>query len=185
MKSTIAILAFFFTVRILTAENISLQTPLTMEQLMHELRIQGGNFVFTFDKPAYARVTVTTTGFSDGPQETQYFDTESPQQKIDLFFSASALFVGEYPKGDSNNVPRKMLVKLSDCKETAGTRVISYEDKFALNRYRGEGVGMWAPDVDPHPILHKEYVLHWYYKKGDPYEAKATISFSESSFQKK
>jgi len=30
----------------------------------------------------------------------------------------------------------------------------------------------------------KEYILHWYFKKGDPYEAKATIAFSEAPFQK-
>jgi len=135
MKPTLAIIAIFLSAELLSAENSSVQTPMTMEQLMSELCIQGGNFQFTFDKPTYARITVTTTDFPSGPQKTQYFDTASPQQKIDLFFTASALFVGEYPRGDSINNSRKMLIKLSDCEATNGTRVINYEDKFVQNRY--------------------------------------------------
>jgi hypothetical protein len=184
MKPTLVFLALILSADFLAAENNTVQSPMTMEQLMRELRIQGGNFQFSFDKPTYARVTVTTTDFPAGPQKTQFFDTASAQQKIDLFFTASALFVGEYPKGDSNDNSRKMLIKLSDCEATDGTRVINYEDKFAQNRYHGDGLNMWSPDVATHPVMNKEYILHWYFRKGDPYEAKATISFSETPFQK-
>jgi len=184
MKPTLVILAFILSAELLSAENNTTQSPITMEQLMRELRIQGGNFQFTFDKPTYARITVTTSDFPAGPQKTQYFDTASAQQKIDLFFSASALFVGEYPRGDSSNNPRKMQIKLSDCEATNGTRIIHYEDKFAQNRYSGDGLNEWSPDIAAHPVMSQEYILHWYFKKGDPYEAKVTIAFSESSFPK-
>jgi len=184
MKPTLAIIAIILSAEFLVAENSSVQTPMTMDQLMSELRIQGGNFQFTFDKPTYARITVTTTVFPEGPQKTEYLYTASAQQRIDLFFTASALFVGEYPRGDSMNNSRKMLIKLSNCAATNGTRVINYEDKFAQNRYHGDGVNMWSPDIETHPVMDKEYILHWYFKKGDPYEAKATIAFSESQFRK-
>jgi len=185
MKSNLLIIALVFTGGFLQAESATALSPMTMEQLMSELRIQGGNFQFAFDRPAYARITVTTTEFPAGPQETEYFDTASAQQKIDLFFTASPLSVGDYPRGYSNSNPRKMLIKLSDCEATSGTRVINYDDKFVQNRYRGEGVNRWGPKVAPNPGWNKEYILHWYFKKGDPYEAKATIAFSETPFPKK
>ena len=185
MKPTFAIIALILSAELLAAENCSVQTPMTMEQLMSELRIQGGNFQFTFDKPSYARIIVTTTTFPAGPKKTEFFETGTAQHRIDLFFTASALFVGDYPRGDSVNNSRKMLIKLSDCAATNGTRVINYEDKFIQNRYHSNGVNMWSPAIDAHPVVDKEYVLHWYFVEGDPYEAKATISFSENPFVQK
>lgn len=163
------------------AENTTTQTPLTMEQLMRELRIQGGNFIFTFDEPVYAKVTVTTTEYPNGKATTTEFVSDKSNKTIDLFFSASAQQVGDYPRGDRAMQPRKMKIKLSDCEATHGTRIIGYIDKFAENQYRDGGiVGQFEPSLPLHPQLNKEYVLHYYFKEGDPYEAKATISFAES-----
>ncbi len=143
---------------------------------MRELRIQGGNFQFSFDKPVFARVTIEV-GDSSKPEkkEVLHFSTASANQSISLFFSASALFVGDYPKPNSNN-DRKMLVKLSDCKATDGTRIVHYADRFTGDHAR------YSPAVPPAPQLGKQYILHWYYKDGDPYSAKAVIEFSESPF---
>lgn len=60
------------------AENRTEQSPLTMEQLMRELRIQGGNFNFTFDQLVFARVTTEVTDLSDpAKKEVKHFDTAS------------------------------------------------------------------------------------------------------------
>ena len=166
------------------ATNVSEQTPITMEQLMSELRIQGGNFVFSFDPPAYARITVITTPYPEGPQETKHFDTADPQSSIDLYFTASPMFLGEYPRGDKQDNPRKMMLNLSGCEETEGTRIIYYSDKFIENRFEnGKTHSEYKPDIPTNPEFNKPYVLHWYFKEGDQYEIKATITFSPKPFE--
>ncbi len=158
------------------AENRTEQTPLTMEQLMRELRIQGGNFVFTFEKPVFARVTTEVTDASNPKtKETLHFPTASPNKQITLFFSASALFVGDYPTPNRNNA-RKMLVNLSGCEATAQTRIIHYDDRLQGNH------AQYSPAIPEKPELGKQYILHWYYKDGDPYYAKAIIEFSDTTF---
>jgi hypothetical protein len=159
-----------------SAENRTEQAPLTMEQLMRELRIQGGNFQFSFDKPVFARVK-TEVGDSSkaGQKEALQFSTASANNSISLFFSASALFVGEY-RQPNVVFTHKMMVKLSDCKETEGTRIVHYTDKFTGNHAR------YSPAVPAVPQIGKEYILHWYFKEGDPYSAKAVIEFSENRF---
>ena len=148
-----------------------------MDQLMSELRIQGGNFQFSFETPVFARVT-TEVSDSARPETKQilHFSTASASKSITLFFTASALFVGDYPRPDHQNEPRKMLVKLSDCEATEGTRVIPYADKFTGDH------AQYSPAVPPVPQVGKQYILHWYFKHGDPYSAKAFIEFSESAF---
>jgi hypothetical protein len=157
------------------AENRTDQTPITMEQLMHELQIQGGNFQFSFDKPVFARVT---TEVSDEAQpakkETLHFTTASANKSIFLFFSASPRLVGNYSTPQDRGL--KMLVKLSDCKATEGTRVIYYQDRLVGDHAK------YSPAVPPVPQVGKQYTLHWYYKDGDPYSAKAVIEFSETPF---
>lgn len=157
---------------------------MTMEQLMSELRIQGVNFD-TFDKQAFARITVTTTERPDNTTKIEQLLTTSAHTKITLYFTASPGFIGDYPRGDVANNPRKMLIKLFDCAATNGTRVIHYDDKFASNQHSGGGrVNVYRPDLPSAPELEREYILHWYFKEGDPFEAKATISFSETPFSK-
>lgn len=160
------------------AQNRTEQTPLTMEQLMRELRIQGGNFQFSFDRPVFARVT-TEVSDAAHPEKKQieHFVTASANKSISLLFSASALFVGDYPQPNHQNL-RKMLVKLSDCEATAGTRIIHYEDRLTENH------AQYSPAVSPTPEVGKQYILHWYFKDGDPYSAKAVIEFSETGFPK-
>ena len=158
------------------AENRTEQAPITMEQLMRELRIQGGNFQFTFDKPVFARVTTEVgDGSKPGQKETLHFATASASNSISLFFSASALFVGEY-RHPNVVFTHKMMVKLSDCKETDLTRIVSYTDTFSGDHAR------ISPEVPAVPQVGQEYILHWYFKKGDPYSAKATIEFSADRF---
>lgn len=157
------------------AQNRTEQTPITMEQLMQELRIQGGNFQFSFDKPVFARVTTEVADTAKGVKEIEHFTTDSAGRSISLFFSASALFVGDYFKPNQNN-PRKMQVKLSDCKATEGTRIIHFEDRFAGHH------AQYSPAIPPIPEVGKQYILHWYFKEGDPYSVKATIEFSEAGF---
>jgi hypothetical protein len=158
------------------AENRTEQSPLTMEQLMRELRIQGGNFNFTFDQLVFARVTTEVTDLSDpAKKEVKHFDTASANKTASLFFSASAMFVGDYPaKVDQ----RKMILKLSDCKETELGRIIYYWDKF----HAAGSHAQYSPAVPAVPELDKPYILHWYFKEGDPYYAKATIEFSAKPF---
>ena len=143
----------------LRAENRTEQAPLTMEQLLRELRIQGGNFQLSFDKPVYARVT-TEIGDSSKPgqKETLHCSTASASNSVSLFFSASALFVGDYPQPNFVFM-RKMMVKLSDCKETDGTRIIAYTDKLTGDHPQ------YSPAVPAVPQFGKEYILHWYLKR--------------------
>jgi len=68
------------------------------------------------------------------------------------------------------------MVKLSDCKETEGTRIIHCTDAFTGNH------SQYSPAVPAVHQLGKEYILHWCFKDGDPYSAKAVIEFSESRF---
>jgi hypothetical protein len=160
------------------AENRTEQTPITMEQLMRELHIQGGNFQFTFDEPVFARVTTEVGDHSKaGASETEHFATVSANQSVSLFFSASALFVGDYQQ--PNVVfTNKMLIKLSDWPATEGTTIMHYVEKFTGNHAK------YSPAVPAKPELGKPYILHWYFKDGDPYSAKAVIEFSATPFPK-
>lgn len=158
------------------AENQTSQTPITMEQLMRELQIQGGNWTFKFDQPVYAKVVCTVSSFPDGKTtEVQTFVSDSPEKNIQLFFMASAMRVGDYPKPNVK-YDKEMKVRLSNCKDTNGTRVIHYVDKFSLYRPSGQQ-GEYAPSLALNPELNREYVLHYYFADGDPYQAKATICF--------
>lgn len=158
------------------AQNSMERTPMTMDQLMSELRIQGGNFQFSFERPVFARVTTEVTDdLKPEKTETLHFVTATANRSISLFFSASGLFVGDYQK-PNETYPRKMLVKLSDCEATDGTRVIHYMDRLTGNH------SQYSPAIPAVPQVGKPYVLHWYFKAGDPYYAKAVIEFSESSF---
>lgn len=180
MKAIIACLTVMLVPVGVRAENLATQSPITMQQLMDELRIQGGNFSFTFEKPVFAKVTTTITDYPKGKERKQEFLSDKPSTKIELFFTVSPILVGDYARGDMAAQPRKMKIMLSDCKATAGIRNIYYEDKFIENRYRdGNITGMYDPCVPVHPELNTEYVLHDYFKNGDPYEAKATICFIE------
>lgn len=167
------------------AENKTVQAPITMDQLMRQLQIQGGNFIFEFDTPVYARVRTTVSAFPDGKtSETLLFDTAQPKQKIDLYFQASGFPLAVPPSRGTINNGREMRIRLSDCEETAGTRIVHYVDKFAYREYDGNGLFQYDPAVPPVPELGKEYILHWYAKTGDPYQAKATITFSATPFKK-
>lgn len=163
------------------AENHTTQSPITMEQLMRELQIQGGNWTFTFDRPVFAKVVCVVSRFSDGKSsEVTEFISDRADSRIDLFFMASPWRVGDYAKPHQIN-EKTMKVRLSNCRKTDGTRIIHYIDKFAQQPWieqpgmRGE----YKPSLPLHPELNKEYVLHYYFKEGDPYEAKATICFLE------
>lgn len=159
------------------ADNPVTQQPITMEQLMRELRIQGGNFTFEFATPVYAQIKVLMVS-EKGEEKIQLFDTAEAQKEIKLYFTVSNSFVGDYPKGAIANNMKKMLIKLSGCPETEGTRVMSYWDKFSSNEHQG-GHGSLIPNLPESASLDEEYVLHRYYKEGDRYEVKATIQFTE------
>ena len=145
---------------------------------MTQLRIQGGNFKFTFDHPVYARVTTDVTP-EDGTSQPQieHFDSIGPRKEIDLFFMASPMFLGQIPMEEED---RKMMVNLSGCSTTAGTRIIYYTTPL-----RGNGISMYDPAIPDAPEIGKQYILHWYFKKGEDYHAKAVIEFSDGPFKDK
>jgi hypothetical protein len=163
------------------AQNHATKAPITMEQLMSELRIKGGNWSFTFEKPVLAYVVFEISSYPDGTEkEVTKFISDEPKKEIEVFFSHSAFRVGDYPNPKVHN-KNKMLIQISNCKATAGTRVIHYSDKFMnqpFNQQAGQE-GDFRPSIAEQPELNHEYVLAYYYKEGDPYEVKATISFIE------
>jgi hypothetical protein len=123
------------------AQNHATKAPITMEQLMRELRIKGGNWSFTFEKPVLAYVVFEVSSYPDGKEVTKFISDE-PKKEIEVFFSHSASRVGDYPKPNVHN-ENKMKIKISNCKETQGTRIIHYTDKFTIQPWiqqPGEGV---------------------------------------------
>lgn len=180
MKTLIFFGAVLLVASGLTAENRTIQKPITMEQLMAKLRILGGNWAFTFDRPVYAKVVCIVSSFPDGKTtRLTEFVSDTATTEIALFFTASGMWVGDYPKPDQA-YDKEMVVKLSNCAATAvGARVVHYVDKFALRPWIEDdtGLGEFRPSLPLNPELNQEYVLHDYFKEGDPYEAKATICF--------
>jgi hypothetical protein len=64
---TIAAITFAMTVASTAiAENFASQTPITMRQLMRELRLQGGNWEFKFDQPVYAKIVCEGYYYREG-----------------------------------------------------------------------------------------------------------------------
>ena len=174
--------AFFFCLALnLPAENQTVQSSITMEQLMRELQIKGGNWVFHFDRPVFAKVVCMVSAFPEGKtSEVTEFISDRPEREVSLFFMAAPAPVGDYPMPDKV-VRREMKVKLSNCAATDGTRIVSYMDKFSCNPWlqqKGQR-GEYSPCLALNPELNKEYILHYYYREGDSYEAKATICFIE------
>lgn len=163
-------------------QNETVQTPITMQQLMQELRMQGGNWTFKFDLPVFAKIVCEVSSFPDGKKtERTEFVSDSPSKDISLFFLESPAFVGDYPKPNQQN-EREMKINLSNCAATSGTRIVRYIDKFSMNPWVSQDgrQGDYKPCIALHPELNKEYVLHYYYREGDPYEARATICFLAS-----
>jgi len=163
------------------AQNHATKSPMTMEQLMSELRIKGGNWSFTFEKPVLAYAVFEVSSYPDGTdKEVSKFISDEPEKEIEVFFSHSAVRVGNYPRPSMHN-ENKMLIQISNCKATTGTRVIHYSDKFSnqpFNQQAGQEAD-FRPSIAEQPELNQEYFLAYYYKEGDPYEVKATISFIE------
>jgi hypothetical protein len=152
-----------------------------MAQLMSELRIKGGNWSFTFEKPVLAYAVFEVSSFPKGEKkEITKFLSDEASKEIDVFFSLSPFRVGDYPKPNVSN-QNKMKIKISNCKETQGTRIIRYTDKFTIQPWIEQTgmLGDFSPSIAKHPELNQEYVLAYYYQEGDPYEVKATISFIE------
>src|SRR4051812_3886240 len=162
MKAVVFSWVIVFLASSLAAENQTVQAPITMEQLMRELRIQGGNWIFRFERPVYAKVVCTVSAFPDGKtSQVTAFISDQPESEISLFFMASPLRVGDYPRPDQQN-ECSMKVKLSACKATDGTRIIHYVDKFSTRPWmqqKGEE-GRYKPSLPLHPELNKEYILH-------------------------
>ncbi len=163
------------------ADNVATQSPITMEQLMRELRINGGNWVFHFEEPAYARIDCTVSKFPDGKEtETQTFISDSAESIIELYFMVGPWRIGEEQSPDRQN-DYTMRIKLSNCRETNGTRLIWFPRKFSQKPWVGQKdagqLGEYRPGVARYPVLNKEYILYYYYREGDPYEVKATIAF--------
>ena len=165
----------------LHAQNHATKAPMTMEQLMSEMKIKGGNWSFTFEKPVLAYAVFEVSSYPDGKEkEVTKFISDEPQKEIEVFFSHSAFRVGDYPRPNVHN-EKKMLINISNCKATTGTRIIHYSDKFRnkpFNQQSGQE-GDFSPSIAEQPELNHEYFLAYYFKEGDPYEVKATISFIE------
>lgn len=163
------------------ADNVATQSPITMEQLMRELRINGGNWVFQFEEPVYAKIECSISKFPDGEEtEIKTFISDSAESIIELSFMVGPWRIGEPQNPDGQN-EYTMRIKLSNCRETRGTSLVWFRHKFSqkpwvLMKHAGQ-TGEYQPSVARNPVLNKEYVLYYYYREGDPYEAKATIAF--------
>ena len=174
----------FVTVVTALAQNQTEQRPITMDQLMWELRIQGGNWKFVFDRPVFAKVVCTVSSFPEGEKTgTDVFVSDSAEKAISLFFMVSPFPLGgQTDPGRENR--KEMKIQLSNCDASNGTRIVRYIDKFSQQPWVGakdgyKGLGEYRPCLAIKPELNKEYILHYYFKEGDPYEAKATICFLE------
>ena len=150
-----------------------------MEQLMQSFRIKGGNWSFTFASPVFARVKCDISAYPDAKKtETTTFVSDTASTNVNLFFMDSPEDLGEILSFKSLN-ERVMKIKLSDCKETDGTRLMYYKEKFSTapwNLEEGQR-SHYSPAVAAEPELNKEYILTYYFKEGDPYEAKVTVCF--------
>lgn len=148
---------------------------------MQSLRIRGGNWSFNFANPVFARVKCDISSYPDAEKtETSAFVSDKASTAINLFFMDSPMRIGEMLSFKSLN-ERMMKIKLSDCKETSGTRLVYYNEKFSTapwNKEEGQQAH-YVPSVAVAPELNKEYILTYYFKKGDPYEAKVTVCFVE------
>jgi hypothetical protein len=164
------------------AQNQTVQSPITMQQLMRELRLQGGNWTFKFDQPVYAKIVCEIPSFPDAKKvETTEFVSDAPSREISLFFLVSPMRVGDYPPPNAEQ-ERAMKILLSGCKATDGTRILYYTEKFSMLPWINQDgqVGDYKPCIALNPELNTEYVLSDYYREGDPYEPKATICFVTS-----
>ena len=112
MKILIAVLALACS-SFIHAENKTEISPLSMRQLMDELRVRGGNFKFSFDEPVYARVSYKIASFLEAKDfKTGTFTSDKASKLISLFYVDSPERIGDYPKHDRNNNYR-MLFNLS------------------------------------------------------------------------
>ena len=163
------------------ADNQATQSPISMQQLMRVLDISGGNWIFRFEEPVYAKIKCEVSAFPNGEStEVKEFLSDSPESIIELFFMVSPWQVGEYAK-PNQNYDKKMRVNLSNCKATNGTSLVWFTQKFSQNPWvglkDGKQLGEFKPGIARYPSLNKEYFLYYYFKEGDPYEVKATICF--------
>lgn len=160
-------------------QTVASESPISMEQLMQSLRIRGGNWHFVFDKPVIARITTSVSSFPDGKEMTsEVFTSDKPSSEISLFYMDAPSEIGEYPRPNKQNT-NEMRFLLSDSKETAGTRIVRYVDKFSMAPWVGESgrLSHYRPAIAVNPKLNTEYVLNYYARAGDPYTVTATICF--------
>ena len=166
------------------AENVANQSPITMQQLMRALRVNGGNWTFRFEEPVYAKVVCTVSSYPDGKStETYSYVSDSPESIIELYFMVGPWRVGDHQNPEGRN-DYNMHIKLSNCDKTRGTAVVWFPQKFSslpwVAMKDDAEQGEYKPSVARFPVLNKEYVLYYYYKKGDPYQVKATLYFMKS-----
>lgn len=176
------ILATLISTQFAYGQNTAAESPITMEQLMQSLRIRGGNWSFNFPSPVFARVKCDISSYPDAKKtETSTFISDKASANINLFFMDSPQLLGEMPSYNSLN-ERVIKIKLSDCAETNGTRLVYYNEKFYTapwNQEEGQKAH-YSPAIAAAPELNKEYILTYYFRAGDPYEAKVTICFVEN-----
>ena len=183
MKHTITSILYAAILGTATAQNTAEEAPISMNQLMSELRIHGGNFSFSFASLVYARITCEISSFPDGKStETEVFVSDIPSKQIDLFFMDSPFEVGHHPNPNEHAL-YEMKFKLSNCRATEGTRIVSYFHKFSMQPWVAQrsSNSWYRPAIAKKPELLKEYVLNAYFREGDPYEAVATICFANDT----
>ena len=179
MKTLLLLLTGLSLAQVTYGQNTASGSPITMEQLMQSLRIQGGNWQFSFASPVFARVKCDISEYPDAKKtETTTFISDKASTAVNLFFMDSPEDLGEHLRYNSQN-ERVMKIKLSDCEETDGTRLVYYKEKFSTapwNQKKGQR-SHYSPAVAAAPELNKEYILTYYFKEGDPYKAKVTVCF--------
>ena len=149
---------------------------------MRELDIKGGNWSFEFEQPVLAYAVFEISSFPDGKKkEITTFISDTASKNIDLFFMNSPFRIGGHSTR-SERVEKTLKIKISMCKETEGTRIVYYTDKFSSLPWSREfgQEGDFKPSVALNPELKKEYILAYVCREGDPFKVKATISFIES-----
>jgi hypothetical protein len=168
-------------IQVAQGQGTSVGSPISMEQLMQSLRVKGGNWTFSFASPVFARIKCDLSSYPGGKETTTTaFISDKASTTIDLFFMDSPQELGEMRSFKSLN-ERVVKIKLSDCEETKGTRLVHYNEKFSTapwNKEKGQ-ISHFSPAIAKAPELNKEYVLTHYFRTGDPYEAKVTICFVE------
>ncbi len=178
MKTYSLFLFLFFTV-FSQAQNQATESPVSMNQLLKTLGMFGGNWTFNFDEPVYACIkSEISESVHNDDITTRTYISDKASQEISLYYLDAPDTPGQQTNVNNLN-GREIQFKLSDCRETGGTSLLRYYKKFSsLPWSQKQGsTAHFRPAIANSPELNKEYILTYYFQKGEQYQAKVTICF--------